>query len=251
MYSQLPKMGRVNLIIVCTILTMFVASAVLLKMGASMAALFGLSATGIMSGKIWTLITYAFIPHSIMSAIFDALIFWFIGSELESIWGTRKYIQFLVTTVVGAGIIFTAIGILFFGSSNLASFPLTGPGGVAAAMCVVYGVLFPERTMYFFFFPLQAKWFVAILVGMSLYQGVFSPGGLLAWAQLGAMLTGVLWMVAITKYKFTQKKSMGSQVPHLGKQRKKVNKNSHLHIVEDPADYKDEDDSDQDPPTYH
>ena len=155
MYSQLPKMGRINLIIVCTILTMFVASAALGKMGASMAGLLGLSSAGFLSGKIWTIVTYALIPHSLMSAIFDALIFWFIGSELENIWGSKRYIQFLGTTLIGAGIIFVAIGSLFFGTSGLASFPLTGPGGLAAAMCVVYGVLFPDRTMYFFFFPLS------------------------------------------------------------------------------------------------
>lgn len=251
MYSQLPKMGRINLIIVCTILTMFVASAALGKMGASMAGLLGLSSAGFLSGKIWTIVTYALIPHSLMSAIFDALIFWFIGSELENIWGSKRYIQFLGTTLIGAGIIFVAIGSLFFGTSGLASFPLTGPGGLAAAMCVVYGVLFPDRTMYFFFFPLQAKWFVAILVGMSLYQGIFSPGGLLAWAQLGAMLTGILWMVVVTQHKFTRTSSLGKQVPHLGKKRRKVNKNSHLHIVEDPKDYMDEEDDDSTPPTFH
>lgn len=251
MYSQLPKMGRLNLIIVCTILTMFVASAVLAKMGVSLSALFGLSSVGFLSGKIWTLATYALIPHSLMSAIFDALIFWFIGSELENMWGTRKYSAFLITSVLGAGIIFVLIGVLFFGDSQLGSYPLTGPGGAAAAMCVVYGVLFPERTMYFFFFPLQAKWFVAILVGMSLYQGIFSPGGLLAWAQLGAMASGILWMVAVTRYKFFTSNTSSTSVPHLGKKRKKVNKNSHLHIVEDPADYKDDDDDDHSPPTYH
>ncbi len=251
MYNQLPKMGRINLIIVCTTLTMFVASAVLSKMGASMAALFGLSSVGLLSGKIWTLVTYALIPHGLMSAIFDALIFWFIGSELESIWGPRKYAFFLGTTVLGAGIIFVLIGLLFFGSSQLASYPLTGPGGAAAAMCVVYGVLFPERTMYFFFFPLQAKWFVAILVGMSLYQGIFSPGGLLAWAQLGAMASGVLWMVAVTRYKFFTSNTNSAHVPHLGKKRKKVSKNSHLHIVEDPSDYQDDEDDNSTPPTYH
>ncbi|MBC97242.1 MAG: hypothetical protein CME63_05800 [Halobacteriovoraceae bacterium] len=251
MYTQLPKMGRVNLIIVCTILTLFVASAALSKMGASLPMLLGLSSTGFFSGKIWTLLTYALIPHSLMSAIFDALIFWFIGSELESIWSTKRYGQFLLTTVIGAGVIFLGIGLIFFSGSSLASYPLTGPGGVAAAMCVVYGILFPERTMYFFVFPVKAKWFVAILVGISLYQGIFSPGGLLAWAQLGAMLSGVLWMVGVAKHKFNLPKSPGPQVPHLGKTRRKVNKNSHLHIVEDPSEYIDEDDDDKTPPTYH
>jgi membrane associated rhomboid family serine protease len=251
MYTQLPKMGRINLIMVSTILIMFVASAILLKMGASMAGLFGLSTTGILSGKIWTFVTYAFIPHSLMATIFDALIFWFIGSELESIWGARRYIQFIFTTILGAGILFFIIGYLFFGHSNLASFPLSGPGGLAAAMCIVYGVLFPERTMYFFFFPLQAKWFVAILVGMSLYQGIFSPGGMLAWAQLAAMLVGVLWMISVTQYKFSLNKKREANVPHLGRKRKKVNKNSHLHIVEEPSDYQDNEDDQPKPPTYH
>lgn len=258
MYNQLPKMGRVNLIIVCTTLTLFVASAIFSKMGISLPALLGLSSVGLFSGKIWTVATYAFLPHGLMSAIFDALIFWFIGSELESIWGQRRYSYFLISTVLGAAAIFIIISQIFFAHTQLAAYPLTGPGGVAAALCVVYGVLYPDRTMYFFFFPLQAKWFVTILVGMGLYQGIFTPGGILAWAQLGAIASSIIWMVVVTRYKFftgshsSSLPNMGRPMPQMNtKKRKKVNKNSHLHIVEDPSDYLDDDDDEGTPPTYH
>jgi len=257
MYNQLPKMGRINFIIVCSTLVLFVASAILSKMGISLASLLGLSSVGLFSGKIWTLATYPFLPHGLMAAIFDALIFWFIGSELESLWGERRYSYFLISTALGAGIIFLLISQIFFGHTQLAAYPLTGPGGVAAALCVVYGVLFPDRTMYFFFFPLQAKWFVTILVGMGLYQGIFTPGGIFAWAQLGAITSSVIWMVLVTRYKFftgsptSSSLNRGGSTRHQNPRRKKVNKNSHLHIVEEPSDYLDDDDDENPPPTYH
>ncbi len=261
MQMQFPPMSRLNKGIVITFVAMFLLNAILAKTGFNLSALLGLSSGALMQGKIWTPFTYALIPGGLLECLFDALIFWFIGSELENMWGPRRYAYFLITTVLGAAVIFSLLGFIFFSGSSLAYYPLTGPAGMASTMCVAYGVLFPERTMYFFFFPLQAKWFVMILVAMNLYHGVFTPGGVFAWAQLGAMLSGFLWMLFVSNphlkntlagkfYGRNGGQGLGTgDRPH-GRSRIRKSKNSHLHIVEDPQDRNDDDDDDT-PPTYH
>jgi membrane associated rhomboid family serine protease len=254
---QLPAMSRINKGLVITFVALFVFSAILGKYDISLANIIGLSSGGLLSGKIWTVLTYAFLPHGFLECLFDGLIFWFIGSELENMWGPRRYVYFLLTTILGAAFIFLLIGLIFFANTSLAFYPLSGPAGMASTMCVAYGVLFPERTMYFFFFPLQAKWFVILLVGMNLYHGFFTPGGLFAWAQIGAMLSGFLWMVFISnpnlKSLFPWVKDAGPRDPQGGphsRSRKRKNKISHLHIVEPPSEEGPDDDDDT-PPTYH
>lgn len=253
---QFPAMSRINKGIVITFLALFILSSILGKSDVSLAAYLGLSSGGLLGGKIWTVLTYAFLPHGFLECLFDGLIFWFIGSELENMWGPRRYSYFLLTTILGAAFIFVLVGLIFFAGTPLEFYPLSGPAGMASTMCVAYGVLFPERTMYFFFFPLQAKWFVILLVGMNLYHGFFTPGGLFAWAQLGAMFCGFLWMVFISnpnlKSLFPWTKSTasseGARTPH-ARSRKRKSKISHLHIVEPPQE--EEENDDDTPPTYH
>lgn len=253
MQMQFPSMSRVNKIIVISFVAVFILASILKQ--ADLLALenyIGLSPKGILSGKVWTFFTYALLPHSLMECLFDGLIFWFIGSELENMWGEPRYLSFLLITALGASFLYLGLGFVMFSQSPLFGFPYTGPAGIASTMCVAYGILFPKRTMYFFFFPMEARWFVTILVGVNLYNGFFSNGGILAWAQIAAMASGVLWMVFVShpelKNVFKGSKGSSDDGKPFARSRKRSSKISHLHIVEDSEDDKDENNK---PPTYH
>lgn len=257
MQMQFPTMSKLNKGIVITFVAFFILNAIATKTANfSLAGFLGLSLNGLLKGKVWSLLTYAFLPHGLLECLFDGLIFWFIGSELESMWGPRRYSYFLLTTILGGALFYLILSGLFF-SAPVTSYPMTGPAGMASTMCVAYGVLFPSRTMYFFFFPMQAKWFVILLIGMNLYHGFFTPGGMFAWSQIGAMVAGFIWMVMVSNKgllnslipaRYRGDSQEGGR-PH-ARSRKRSSKISHLHIVEDPADNKDDED-DNTPPTYH
>jgi len=253
---QFPTLSRVNKILVITFTALFLINSVVIQAAQTNLIYFlGLSAGGLLQGKFWTLVTYVFLPQGLMELIFECLIFWFFGSELEKTWGENRYCQFLGFTLLGAGIVYALIGLVFFQGTNLYMYPLSGPAGVASTMCVAYGVLFPKRTMYFFIFPLQAKWFALITVGMNLYRGFFSPGAISAWSQLAAIGVGVAWMMAVSnpelknllKQLFSKMGSSTDRNRSVAKKRKKGKNISHLHIVEDPG----AEDDDPPPPTYH
>lgn len=248
MQMQFPTMSPLNKGLVIAFVSAFLLNTLLAKVASlTLIPFFGLSGAAIMQGKIWTLITYALFPSGLMECLFDGLIFWFIGSELESMWGPRRYVYFLLSTILGAALIFLVVSFLFFHQSSLFAYPLSGPAGIASTMCVAYGILFPKRTMYFFFFPMQAKWFVILLIGMNLYHGLLSHSGLLAWSQLGAMASGVVWMMFVSnpQLKDVFKGKAAAKEPY--RSRKKGKKVSHLHIVEDPNEADEEDNT----PTYH
>lgn len=253
---QFPKLSRVNKVLVISFVGMFLINSVLIQAAQlNLVDFLGLSAGGLLRGKFWSLITYAFLPQGIMELIFDCLIFWFFGSVLEEMWGESRYCQFIGFTLLGAGIVYALIGMSFFRGTALYNYPLSGPSGIASTMCVAYGVLFPKRTMYFFIFPLQAKWFALIVVGMNLYRGFFTPGATHAWSQLAAMGVGVGWMMAVSHPELKGKlkeliTNLGSSTDRdrsVSRKKKKGKKISHLHIVDDPG----AEDDDTTPPTYH
>jgi membrane associated rhomboid family serine protease len=228
---NLPTIDRVNKAFIIALVSVFLINAFSGFADISLFPYLSLSLGSLASGKVWTLFTYVFLPGGLIELIFNALIIWFIGSELSSGWGEKRYLQFILATTLGAAIISLGINAAM---SSMGS--LSGASAFCSALCVAYGVLNPDRTMYFFFFPLQAKWFVAILVGMNLYNGIFSStGGILAWSQLGAMACGYTWMVWIS----SPRKKIST------KQKKSNLKNSHLSIVKEAAE------EPEDKPTYH
>ena len=234
---HLPKIDSINKTIIIGLVSLFLINGFLGFAKMSLYPYMALSLDGLASGKVWTLLTYPLLPGGLIEIIFNALIIWFIGSDLSSLWGRQRYLQFIGATTLGAALI--ALGVSAFGFAPPAS-TLAGASAFCSALCIAYGIINPERTMYFFFFPLQAKWFVIILVGMNLYNGIFSPGHVLAWSQLGAMASGYAWMVWISSARKKENQSdQGVQ------RRKKVNK-SHLKIVTEQDESEEED-----KPTYH
>lgn len=149
----------------------------------------GLSLVSFFSGFIFQIFTYPFANTGLMDVVFSGLLLWFLGSELESIWGSRKYFIYLVSTVFFSGLIFLLVSAIIDGP--MSGFPFHGMSVLSSAMCVSYAVHFPDRVFQFFMLiPIKAKYFCMILAGMSLYTGFFTPGAAMAFGNLGAMIFG-------------------------------------------------------------
>lgn len=217
---------------------LFLLNSILSKFaGVDLSPYLGLSAPQLFKGHIYQFFTHPLLCSSFFEVLFDCMVIWFFGSELEKTWGRTRFISFLLTATVVSSIVYLAVILVFFSGSPLSFYPLRGLGGLVGAMCVAYGVLWPERTLYFFMFPVKAKWFVVLVVAMALYQGIFSPGGVQAWGQLGAFAGGYLWMITISSDRFKNMKDKRKLNAH----RKK---SGHLSIVKD-------DDDSKNGPTYH
>lgn len=143
-------------------------------------------------GHIWQLATYLFLHGNLMHLVFNMFTLWMFGMDLERDWGTRAFLRFYFLCGVGAGLCVIAANLLW-------GDPFTrtlGSSGAIYGLLLAYGLLYPDRTVLFFFlFPIQAKYFV-LIVGAIAFLGSFQAAGsgVSHVAHLGGMLFGYLYL---------------------------------------------------------
>lgn len=228
---QLPTLSLINKgLIIITVVLFLLASIGQVAIGSSLLSFFSLSLAGLYQGYVHTLVTWPFFEAHLLGVLFNGLILWFLGSELEWSWGPRRYTQFLLTSLAGS--------VFFFLSLSLVTTPvawLAGLGGVSASLCIAYGILYPDRQFIFMLlFPMKAKYFCLLLAAIALYQGLFSGSKAQAFASLGAMAAGYLYM-GIVMGVWAHR---GLGWPQGTKKRSSAQERSHLKLVK-----KDDDDT--------
>ena len=140
----------------------------------------------------WQVLTYAFLHGSLGHIFFNMLGLWMFGSELERIWGQRRYIEFLGASVLTAAAAQLLIS-LVAGYGN----PTVGASGGLFGLLLAFGMMFPDRTIMPLFppIPMKAKVFVALYGGIELFLGVTgTTSGVAHFAHLGGMLGGWLML---------------------------------------------------------
>ena len=152
----------------------------------------------LLSGQFmpWQVLSYAFVHIDVMHWLFNMLMLYYFGSQLEDIWGERRYIQFLLASTLAAAGAFLLLTLLFH-----SMLPLAGASGAGYGMLVAFGMLFPSRRILLFFVAQvtmrQAVWiFIGIEVFLML-GNFFTASG--AWvsdvAHLGGALGGWLMLM--------------------------------------------------------
>jgi len=243
-----PPLTKLNKILIIISVGLFILSSVLPAFTPHL----GLSAHGFFSGHLYQLITYPFVSRGLLEIVFNCLLLWFIGSELESQWGLKRYSSFLASAALGAGLVYLFVSFVFFQGKAVYTFPLMGLHGVCSALLLAYAILYPNRIFSFMLvFPVKAKWFCGILIFMELYSGFFSPAGAQAWGHLAAMFTGYSFMLVVSSHWWRERKAHSRAA---AERQKRVQK-SHLSVVKnDPLDDENgprRDDQDERPKYWH
>lgn len=121
--------------------------------------------------RIWQPVSYIFVHAGIMHLAFNMLALWMFGVELERLWGTREFTKFFFICGVAAGLATLGVALLPIDSAWRER---TYLGVTVGASGAIYGVLyawaraFPYRTvLMFLIFPMQARWFVAIIIAID------------------------------------------------------------------------------------
>ena len=231
----LPKLTLINKILIIISAVLFIADFALSRSaGMSLTAMLGLSADRVFSGHIYSVLTYPFLSHSILEVILNSLMLWSMGSEFEANWGQKRYLSFILTTMIGGAILYLGIVALFLSNSIVYSYPLTGFAGIVGALCLAYAVIYPDRIFSFLMvIPVKAKYFCMILVIISLYQGIASPTGVGAWGQLGAIASAYLFMMVISHRNF---KTLSNKMGKMTQVRAAKKSKAKLSIVKDDND---------------
>jgi membrane associated rhomboid family serine protease len=125
---------------------------------------FWLDVRAVWQGEVWRLLTYGFLhtPGSPFHILFNMLLLWWLGRDIEEIYGPREFLTIYLVTVVLGGVAFT----------------LTHPGGGyclgasgAVMMVMVLAALhFPNRIMLVMFVLPAPIWLLALLyVGIDAF----------------------------------------------------------------------------------
>ena len=141
----------------------------------------------------WQVLSYAFLHGSLFHLFFNMLGLWMFGSELERLWGQKRYVHFLLAGALAAAVAQLVVTLLT-GSRT----PTVGASGSLFALLLAFGMLFPNRIIMPLFppIPMKARTFVIVFGGLELLLGSGLLGGIGSgvahFAHLGGMVGGFL-----------------------------------------------------------
>jgi membrane associated rhomboid family serine protease len=146
----------------------------------------------VLHGAVWQLVTYALLhdPQNPVHLLFNMLMLWMFGGELERFWGSRAFLRYYAVTATGGGLCAALLGL----ASGAAHVATIGASGALFGLFVAFGTVFARRTVLFMlFFPMQARTMALILVGLNLFYLLGQRGGGVSHiAHLGGALTGYI-----------------------------------------------------------
>ena len=232
---QAPPLTKINKVILIATGACFLTASILQAIGAfSLISFLGLSSNGLFHGLIYQLLTYPFVEVNFMSFLFNSLVVWFIGSELERQWGQKIYLRFLLLSVLGVGLVYALVNLMFFFGTPVYFQSLHGLTGINFALLVAYAMLYPDRQMsMMMIFPMKARTFCLILAGIEAYMTIFTSFTT-SWAHLLAM--GIAFVIIHFQTNPLIKKALNATWKPSPKKKK-----GHLYVVKD---------EEQKPPKY-
>jgi len=140
----------------------------------------------------WQVITYAFLHGGMAHLAFNMLGVFMFGSDLERVWGPRRYLAFYLVSAVAAAI----TQLLFAGASGTFA-PTIGASGAVFGLLLGFAMVFPRRIIVPLIppIPMRAPIFVAIYGVLELILGVTgTQEGVAHFAHLGGMVGGYLML---------------------------------------------------------
>lgn len=148
----------------------------------------------IQHGWIWQLVTYGFLHFEFWHWFGNMLGLWMFGAAFEGAWGTRRFVELFSFGVVGAAIATIAISYAHVLGSPLT--PTLGASGGVFAILMAFGMLFGENEIMLFPFPftLKAKYFIGILIVVTLAFAMSEQSGVAYVAHLGGLFFGWLYV---------------------------------------------------------
>ena len=145
----------------------------------------------ILQGQIWRLISWVIIPpnFSLIFVIFMMLLYYSLGTSLETIWGSFRY-----NVYIFSGIIFTIIGafIVYVITGGMVGF-----GGIFSTYYINMSIFFacaaimPDLQLYLYgIIPVKMKWLAILDAVLILWD--FVAGGIVTRISIVASLLNFL-----------------------------------------------------------
>jgi membrane associated rhomboid family serine protease len=217
-FAGLPVVTK-NIIIINVI--MYLATLAFETVNIDLVKLFGLHYYLADDFKPHQFITYIFMHGGFSHILFNMLGVYIFGQVLEQVWGPKRYLIFYILTGLGAALAqyiimhfeITEVLDIFnqhINSRNLdtsqrAEFinqkyeylnkhVIIGASGSLFGLLGGFGMLFPNRELYLYFFiPIKAKWLVILYGGFEIFSGLQNnpTDNVAHFAHIGGLLVGI------------------------------------------------------------
>ena len=138
----------------------------------------------------WQLLTYGFLHGNLTHIFFNMFGLWMFGRELELLMGSKRFLTYFFTCVIGAGFVQMIVA-----ATQGGIYPTVGASGGVFGILLAYALAFPNRTVMLLFppIPMKAKYFVLLYGLLELYLGLSGNApGVANFAHLGGMFFGFL-----------------------------------------------------------
>ncbi len=143
----------------------------------------------LLGGYVWQLITYSFLHADFFHILFNMLVLFWFGREMEAFLGRRS---FLGLYLVGAFVAGLAHSLAYVGATEPR--PVVGASGAVFAVLVLFACYFPNRhVLVFFFLPMKIKYLVALLIGANLMTALAGGSDVAVLAHLGGAAYGFIY----------------------------------------------------------
>ena len=149
----------------------------------------------VMKGEVWQVVTYSLLHANFSHLFFNMLTLWFIGANLESDWGPRRFIECYLFCVVGAALVTIAVSYTHILGMDPRIGTVGASGGIFGLL-MAFGILYANQEMFMFPLPfsIKAKYLVGIWTLVAIV-GVFGrESGVANFAHLGGLLFGFLFV---------------------------------------------------------
>ncbi len=167
-----------------------------------MSSWFALGMEQIMSGRVWTLLTYSMLHGGIFHILVNGFIIFFAWRALEPLIGAKRVLQVYLAAVLLGGMVY--LGVHFRGGT------VEGASAGALGLLMLFCLMQPDRPitlLLFFIIPvtLRPRWIIWILLGIDGVGFLFTelplvfgrtplaPSPVAYSAHLGGMLAGWLF----------------------------------------------------------
>jgi membrane associated rhomboid family serine protease len=173
----------------------------------------------------WQIVTHMFMHGNFMHILFNMFGLFVFGSQLERLWGSKRFLIYYMVCGVGAyllhfGIVHYEVTQLLRGLNseqlravftlgetnamvtesmqqavNAIHTPVVGASGAVFGLLLGFGMLFPNTILYLnFLFPVKAKYFVMGYGAIELFMAFQNRVGdsVAHFAHLGGMLFGYI-----------------------------------------------------------
>ena len=187
---------------------------------AAFLAQFGADGDGLMTGELFSLVSYAFLHSTsdFMHLLFNMLLLYFFGTMLESILGSKRFLTlFLGAALCGA--LFHLLGEWILADPMR---PVIGASGAVLGVLVAAAVLRPDTVVFLFFFPVRLRWLatgIVVIDAMNLlielregHAGIVAHHVHLGGALYGFMAARQGWVNWDPIERWRQRQRAGQQV---------------------------------------